>query len=118
MPLTVLGLATCDTCRRARAWLNEHGIDHEVRDVRADGLDRDIVAAIVAAVGPERAVNRRSTTWRGLSEAEREGLDGERAVALILEHQTLLKRPVFMLDPPVVGFDRKVRDTLDASAKE
>ena len=118
MTLAVLGLAACDTCRKAQAWLNERGIDHEVRDVRVDGLDRDTVAAIVAAVGPERAVNRRSTTWRGLPEAEREGLDAERAVALILQHPTLLKRPVFMLDPPVVGFDRKVRDTLDASAKE
>lgn len=114
MALTVLSLAACDTCRRARAWLTERGIDHTVRDVRADGLDRETVAHVVAALGPARAVNRRSTTWRGLPESEREPLDEDRAVDLIMAHPTLLRRPVFLVDPPVAGFDAAARERLDA----
>lgn len=112
--LTVLTLASCDTCRRARAWLNERMIAHEVHDVRAEGLDRETVARIIAAVGVEQAVNKRSTTWRGLSDAQRERLDEDHAVALILEHPTLLKRPVFLTDPPVVGFNEATRERLAA----
>lgn len=112
--LTVLTLASCDTCRKARAWLNERTVAHEVHDVRAQGLERETVARIVKAVGVERAVNKRSATWRGLSEGQREGLDAERAVVLILEHPTVLKRPVFMTDPPVVGFDAAARKALEA----
>ena len=59
-------LKTCDTCRKALAWLDEAGIAYEAKDVRDDGLDRDTIQRIVAAVGHERALNKRSTTWRGL----------------------------------------------------
>lgn len=112
--LAVLTLASCDTCRKARAWLNERMIAHEIHDVRAQGLTRDMVERIVAAVGVEAAVNKRSTTWRGLSDARRGRLDEADAVALILEHPTLLKRPVFMTDPPVVGFNAAARERLEA----
>ena len=112
--LTVLTLASCDTCRKARAWLNERMIAHEVHDVRAEGLTREMVAGIVAAVGVEAAVNKRSTTWRNLSDAQRARLDEDSAVALILEHPALLKRPVFMTDPPVVGFNAAAKERLEA----
>lgn len=83
------GLKSCDTCRKARAALAAAGREPQVIDVRADGVSDADRAAIVAAFG-ERAVNRASTTWRGLDEAER----GRDPVALLADHPTLMKRPV------------------------
>ena len=87
------GLKTCDTCRKALKALAEAGITPEVIDVRADGVDASDRAAMVAAFG-DKVINRASTTWRGLSEAEREAA----AADLIAAHPTLIKRPVIEVD--------------------
>lgn len=82
------GLKTCDTCRKALKALQAAGHEPRVLDVRADGIGSDDIAAILDAVG-EAAINRSSTTWRGLS-------GEERAIApaqLLAAHPTLLKRP-------------------------
>ena len=101
----VWGLKNCDTCRKALAWLKDEGIAHIFRDVRADGLDRAALKAWIGELGWEALVNTRGTTWRGLPEAEREGLDAARAHALILAHPAVMKRPVFDLgERRLVGF--------------
>ncbi|MEL7430810.1 MAG: glutaredoxin domain-containing protein, partial [Pseudomonadota bacterium] len=61
--ITVYTLKTCDTCKKALQWLDEHAIAYENRDVRADGLDRGTIKKIVTAIGGDKAMNRRSTTW-------------------------------------------------------
>ena len=86
MPLEVWILKSCDTCRRALAWLDQLGVAYEARDVREDGLDRDTIVRIVSAVGVDRAVNRRSATWRDLPDAAKADLDTAAAVALIEQH--------------------------------
>ncbi|WP_296419033.1 arsenate reductase family protein [Pseudooctadecabacter sp.] len=85
------GLKTCDTCRKALKALDGHAV--EVIDVRADGVSDDDRAAMVAAFG-ETVINKRSTTWRGLSEVE-QSLDLD---TLLKKHPTLLKRPVIDRD--------------------
>ena len=108
-PLTVWGLKTCDTCRKARNYLEAEGIASEWRDVRADGLDRETIAMVLAHIGEGGAINRRSTTWRGLPGDER----NRSAADLLVEHPTLLKRPVFIAgDAVYVGFDAEVRTWL------
>lgn len=91
---TLYGLKNCDSCRRARQWLEAHGITPRLHDVRADGLDASRLERWVQALGWERLLNRRSTTWRQLGDARPETLDAESAARLILEHPTLLRRPV------------------------
>ena len=86
--MRVYCLKTCDTCRKALKALDADGIAYELRDVRADGIAAADVAAILAAHG-EAAINRASTTWRGLSEAEK----AQPSDALLAAHPTLLKRP-------------------------
>jgi len=101
----VWGLKSCDTCRKALNWLKQEGVAHRFRDVRADGLDPAALEAWIAELGWEPLVNTRGTTWRGLSETERDGLDGKRAHALILAHPAVMKRPVFDLGKRrLVGF--------------
>ena len=111
--MKILVLKTCDTCRRARTWLDGNGIAHEAHDVRTDGLTRETVERVVDAVGPERAVNRRSTTWRNLGAARETPLTQDHAVDLIMGEPTLMKRPVFLREHDVlVGFDDTVREAL------
>ena len=103
--ITVYGIKNCDTCRKARKWLDAQGIEHRYHDFREDGLDDKPLSDWVKAVGWETLLNRRGTTWRKLPEATREGLTSDSATALMLENPTLIKRPVFdMSGNYAVGF--------------
>ena len=92
--ITLYGIKNCDTCRKARKWLESEGIEHRFHDFRADGLENDTLASWVDALGWETVLNRRGTTWRKLPEADREGLTADKASALMLDNPTLIKRPV------------------------
>ena len=112
--LTVYGIKTCDTCRKALKWLDEQGREYRWHDLRADGLDAGTVQDWIAAAGLDTLVNRRSTTWRGLDETTREkALEDQSAAAVLVQHPTLVKRPVFVDDTGVrVGFNAAVKDSL------
>jgi arsenate reductase (glutaredoxin) len=90
----VYGLATCDTTRAARKWLDAKGVAHGFYDVREDGLTRPLVESWIKQLGWEKVLNKASTTWRELPEKEKAGVDEKKAVALLIAHPTLVKRPV------------------------
>lgn len=92
--MKIYHLKTCDTCRKAIKALRTAGHEPELIDVRADGVDRATLIRFEAALGYGALVNKKSTTWRGLSEAQKSKLTRETAIALLLEHPTLMKRPV------------------------
>ena len=92
--VTIYGLATCDTTRAARKWLDGKKVAHGFHDVREDGLTRPLVEGWVKKLGWEKVLNKASTTWRELPEREKQGVDEKKAVALLLAHPTLVKRPV------------------------
>ncbi len=92
--VTIHGIRNCDSCRAARAWLRRHGIDHEYVDIRVDGLSASQLERWQAAVGWEPLLNRRSITWRKIPAFDRDNLDADTARALILEHPTVMRRPV------------------------
>ena len=107
--ITVWGLKTCDTCRKARAWLDGRAVPHTFKDVRADGLTAREVRAWLGAVGADALVNRRGTTWRGLDGAEQaKAGDPATVVDLLVGHPALIKRPVFVGTDGavVVGFGK------------
>lgn len=89
--MELLGLKTCDTCRKALKELQTAGHEVRLRDVRAEPLTTPEITALEARFG-EALLNRKSTTWRGLSEAER----ARSAADLLAEHPALMKRPVVM----------------------
>ena len=104
--LIFFGLKSCDTCRKARKWLDANGVDYRYHDVREDGLTRREVAAWLEAFDWHKVVNRRSTTWRSLPEHLRDRMDAERAVDTLLTNPTLAKRPVLRGDGVLeIGFD-------------
>lgn len=103
--ITMYGLKNCDTCRKALKWLQAEGIEHEFKDVRADGLTDPQVQNWLDHVGWEVLLNRRGTTWRKLSDDEKDNVDANKAKALMLEQPALIKRPVFETGSSiVVGF--------------
>ena len=111
--MKVYHLKTCETCRKTLKWLLEEGIAHDPHEVREDGLQTPQVEHIVRSLGWENAVNKRSTTWRNLSNGDKDGLDAEKAVELIVANPTLMKRPVFVTEQEVMaGFSQPVKDWL------
>lgn len=94
MTLTVYHLKTCDTCRKAIKALTAAGHALTLIDVRAEGVPKETLVSFVNALGFETLLNTRSTTWRGLSDTEKAGVDAEKAIALMGEHPTLIKRPI------------------------
>ena len=103
---TLYGIKNCDTVRKARKWLEAQGIDYTFHDVRADGLTKKAVTEWAKAVGWETLLNRRGTTWRQLSDSEKESATNQKAaIDLMLEHPALIKRPVLVHKKGIhVGF--------------
>lgn len=105
MSTTVFGIKNCDTVKKARKWLDNAGVDYRFHDLREDGLDQRQVARWIKALGWETVVNKRSTTWKQLDESTRQSLDDKQAIEVILQHPTLIKRPLLDLDGQFfVGF--------------
>lgn len=104
--VTIYGIKTCDTMKRARAWLEGHGIDYRFHDYKTAGIDRRLLEAWVEQVGWQTLLNRAGTTFRKLPEADRQDLDESRAIALMLAQPSMIKRPVLVTGTglPRVGF--------------
>ncbi len=92
--VTLYGIKNCDTVKKARNWLDLHGIDYQFHDFREDGLDSTKVNGWLQELGWETLVNKRSTSWKGLSPEQRETMDANLALTAIMEQPTLIKRPL------------------------
>jgi arsenate reductase len=92
--VTVYGIPNCDTVKKARSWLDGRGVAYAFHDYKQAGADPARLAAWCAAAGWEKVLNRAGTTFRKLPEAEREGLDEAKAIAVMVAHPSCIKRPV------------------------
>ena len=105
--MKIYHLKTCDTCRKALKTLEGQGVERV--EIREDGVPEAVLARWLEMLGPDVLVNKRSTTWRTLSESERAAAP----LALLLQHPTLLKRPVIETGNEVlVGWSAQTRETL------
>jgi len=91
--LTLYGIKNCDTVRKARKWLEAEKIDYTFHDFREDGLNETMVTQWADVVGWETLFNKRSTSYRGLTDAEKTDITQAKAIALMVQHPTLIKRP-------------------------
>ncbi len=99
------GIKNCDTIKRARRWLEQNGIDYQFHDYRVDGLSPELLNILESKLGWDAMLNRRSTSWRQLSDSDRQNLDSDTAKALMLSQPTLIKRPVLEYnDRLIIGF--------------
>ena len=103
--ITLYGIKNCDTVKKARKWLETNDISYQFHDFRADGLELSQVTSWLESLGWETLVNKRSTTWKQLDSQQRDALSTQHAAAIILEHPTLIKRPLLDTGSTVhVGF--------------
>ena len=112
--LTVYTLKSCDTCRKALAEMQGAGLAPEVVDVRDDGVPAAVLDRLVAELGPDAVVNRRSTTWRELDEGTRaRAMDPGTAADVLAAQPTLMKRPAIVTAAAAhVGWTPAVRAAL------
>ena len=113
--LTVYGIKQCDTVRKALRWLDGKGIAHQFHDLRVDGFEQATLEGWLQTTGFDTLLNRRSTTWRNLSDGEKQNTDSVHLSALLLANPTLVKRPVFVAGGKVlgVGFTSAVQADLE-----
>jgi arsenate reductase len=103
--VTIYGIKNCDTMKKARQWLDLHGVVYAFHDYKAVGIARDTLEAWADKVGWEVLLNRAGTTFRKLPDADKAGIDENKAIALMLAQPGMIKRPVVDLDGTLlVGF--------------
>jgi arsenate reductase (glutaredoxin) len=106
MTVTIFGIKNCDTMKKARTWLDGQGVAYDFHDYKAVGIDRATLSGWVAEHGWQTILNRAGTTFRKLPEAAREGVDEAKAIDLMLDQPSMIKRPVLDLGDghTLVGF--------------
>jgi arsenate reductase len=105
----IYGIKNCDTMKKARAWLERHGVVYAFHDYKAEGLDKATLERWSRQVGWEILLNRAGTTFRGLPDKDRESLTEKKAVALMLAQPSMIKRPVLDIGGKlIVGFKPEV----------
>lgn len=92
--ITLYGIPNCDTVKKARQWLDSNGTAYRFHDFRKDGLTEPEVKRWIDALGWETVLNRKGTTWRQLPEDVRNSVSDKNIAKLLVEHPTLIKRPV------------------------
>ncbi len=91
---TIHGIPNCDTMKKARVWLDQHGMPYDFHDYKKAGISADKLNAWADAVGWEVLLNKAGTTFRKLPDADKAGIDRPKAIALMVEQPSLIKRPV------------------------
>jgi len=103
---TIYGIKACDTMKKARDWLGAHGVAYAFYDYKASGIDEAHLQAWAGKVGWEALLNRSGTTFKALPDQKKQGLDQAKAIALMIEQPSMIKRPVLDLGDGrlLVGF--------------
>jgi arsenate reductase len=103
---TLYGIKNCDTMKKARAWLDQNDVAYAFHDYKTAGIDRARLKAWCDALGWEALLNRSGTTFRKLADAQKQDLDVARAIALMLDQPSMIRRPVLDLGDGrlLVGF--------------
>lgn len=92
--ITLYGIPNCDTVKKARTWLDSKGIAYTFHDYKKEGADPAKLQAWVDAKGWEVLLNRAGTTFRKLPDADKQGIDAAKAIGLMVEQPSVIKRPV------------------------
>jgi arsenate reductase len=103
--IKMYGIRNCDTVKKARTWLDANRLAYDFHDYKSAGIDEARLRAWAAELGWERLLNRAGTTFRKLPDADKEGLDEAKAIALMLAQPSMIKRPVLDLgNRRLIGF--------------
>ena len=106
MAIVIYGIKNCDTMKKARQWLADHGVAYDFHDYKAKGIERDRLQSWADQIGWEKLLNRAGTTFRALADEDKQGIGVDKAIALMLAQPSMIKRPVLDLGDGrlMVGF--------------
>ncbi|MFA0554067.1 ArsC family reductase [Vibrio lentus] len=105
MTITMFGIPNCDTIKKAKKWLEAEDIEFEFHDYRKQGINEELVKTFCAELGWELVLNKRGTTYRQLTQEQKDTLTEEKAVALLVEQPAMIKRPILNVDGKLhIGF--------------
>ncbi|MCG3730900.1 ArsC family reductase [Vibrio cincinnatiensis] len=105
MLITLYGIPNCDTIKKARKWLEAQAIEYQFHDYRKNGITPELVNEFFQSLGWENVLNKRGTTYRQLSQEQKESLNETHALALLLEQPAMIKRPILRVqDTLYLGF--------------
>ena len=109
---TLYAIPNCDTVKKARTWLADHGITYQFHDYKKQGIDRPTIEHWLTQKSWEELVNRAGMTWKKLPDSEKP-IDAEGAIALMLEKPSVIRRPLIESNGQVValGFKAGEYDT-------
>ncbi len=109
MTVTIYGIKNCDTMKKARAWLDRHGVAYVFHDYKTAGVAKSQLEAWAKQVGWEVLLNRAGTTFRALPDRDKDGLTQKKAIALMAAQPSMIKRPVVETGTKLlVGFKPEV----------
>lgn len=102
--MKLYGIPNCNTVKKARTWLDAHGVAYTFHDFKKQGIDSATLQTWLNQVPWEKLVNRAGMTWRGLSEETKNSVtDNASAIGLMMEKTSVIKRPVLVQDDKIIG---------------
>ncbi|WCE30478.1 ArsC family reductase [Vibrio sp. SCSIO 43137] len=105
MSITMYGIPNCDTIKKAKKWLEENNQPFVFHDYRKQGIDSELISTFCEQLGWEQVLNKRGTTYRQLTQQQKDNLDKESAIALLEEFPAMIKRPILLVDEQLhIGF--------------
>jgi len=112
---TMYGIPNCDTIKKARRWLDDHGIKYDFHDYKKAGIDENTLKQWCRVLGHDALLNTRGTTWRKLDDSVKADIDENKAIAIMMEHTSIIKRPVLDVGKGkklLLGFDETAYKSL------
>ncbi|MGF1695859.1 ArsC family reductase [Vibrio lamellibrachiae] len=105
MTITMYGIPNCDTIKKAKKWLDANNIEFVFHDYRKQGVDSELVTQFCTSLDWEKVVNKRGTTYRQLTQEQKDALDVQSAIKLLVEQPAMIKRPILAIDEELhLGF--------------
>ncbi|WP_225874256.1 ArsC family reductase [Vibrio algicola] len=92
--ITMYGIPNCDTIKKAKKWLEQTGIEFQFHDYRKQGIDQVLVQDFCQRFGWQQVLNKRGTTYRQLTQQQKDDLDESSAISLLIEYPAMIKRPI------------------------
>lgn len=112
-PVKIYGIKACDTMKKAMTWLDQNNIPYEFHDYKKLGISEDKLSQWLALEPWDVLINKRGTTWRKLSDEQKSDIDNAKAIALMLDNQSLIKRPLLERDGTIfLGFRSDQYETI------
>lgn len=98
MSITMYGIPNCDTIKKAKKWLQSESVQFDFHDYRKQGIDTELVTLFCKQLGWEQVLNKRGTTFRQLTQQQKDDLNELNAIALLVEQPAMIKRPILLVN--------------------